>query len=276
MAGEPARGARGGGAGRVGGDGGRGDAVREALAGLGGSASAAAALSMLAVGDRRRVRWPSAGPAGLFGEYVHGLGPDVSASDAVAGAAAGRGVAGLLAVDVLSRPGVAGREAEEVFENGVAEPWLDGSARARAELLDVLAEVDPAVPDLLEGAWADVERQGPAAGVKISTCAVEALERTLRALAPGADVLAWHAAARRPSDELHNGRPTHSLRARSVLRDGKRGRLAAAQVYAIAVQVSDLRSALQAGKHASAGQVAALRAHLLSVEAVLHQLVAGR
>jgi hypothetical protein len=41
----------------------------------------------------------------------------------------------------------------------------------------------------------------------------------------------------------------------------------------VVVQVNDLRSALQAGKHASATAVSSLRAHLVSVEAVLHQLV---
>jgi hypothetical protein len=252
----------------------QGPAAAEALAALERSTAAAARLSGLAVGRRGGAAgWPSALPASLLGEFVDGLGSGPSGLDVLAGASAGRGVAGLVAVDVLARPRGQGSDPADLFEDEVAAPWLDGPARARTELMDALASVDAALPELLEGAWEDVERQGRAAVVKIASCAVEALERALRALAPEDDVLAWHAAGGRPTSELSNGRPTHGCRVRYVLRDGKRGRLAAAQADAVVVQVNELRSALQAGKHASAAAVSSLRAHLLAVEAVLHQLV---
>lgn len=45
------------------------------------------------------------------------------------------------------------------------------------------------------------------------------MDWTLRLLAPDADVLAWHAAERRPAKELHGGRPTRTLRLRYAVRD---------------------------------------------------------
>lgn len=118
---------------------------------------------------------------------------------------------------------------------------------------------------------------GPAATVKVATCAVEALERTLRKLAPDADGQAWHIHQRRPASELDSkGGPTYAVRARYVLRShiGVQ-RLVTSQVDAVVALVPELRSRLQAGKHASSGTLAALQVHLVSVEAVLVQLLLG-
>jgi hypothetical protein len=113
--------------------------------------------------------------------------------------------------------------------------------------------------------------------VKVATCAAEALERTLRALAPDAEVRAWHTQHGRPPSELDSkGRPTYAVRARYILRGSKGVQcLVTSQVDAVAGQVPELRSRLQAGKHASSGALIALQAHLVSVEAVLVQLVLG-
>lgn len=165
-------------------------------------------------------------------------------------------------------------EAVEEVEGELVVPWLSGPGQTRAELFDRLRELDTLVPDLLHGAWDDVVRAGPAATVKVATCAVEALERTLRALAPDEHVLAWGAGQTEPWTGLDsNGRPTYALRVRFVLRERKGDRgLVLSQVDAIVGQVPELRSRLQAGKHASSGSLSALRAHRVSVEAVLMQL----
>jgi hypothetical protein len=86
--------------------------------------------------------------------------------------------------------------------------------------------------------------------------------------------MAWHAEHRRPSNELDaRGRPTYATRARYILRDrGSQQKLVVSQVEAVVEQVSELRSRLQAGKHASSGSLVALKAHLVSTEAVLVQL----
>ena len=106
---------------------------------------------------------------------------------------------------------------------------------------------------------------------------MELLERALRALAPERDVLSWHVNGRRSAAELdRRGGPTYGLRVRYVLRspaDKGRRRLGVSQVEAVAAQVTDVRGLLQAGKHASAQTVTVLRAHLLTVETLLHQLL---
>jgi hypothetical protein len=69
------------------------------------------------------------------------------------------------------------------------------------------------------------------------------------------------------------GRPTYGTRARYVLRDrGSQQKLVVSQVEAVVEQVPELRSRLQAGKHASSGSLVALKAHLVSTEAILIQL----
>lgn len=89
--------------------------------------------------------------------------------------------------------------------------------------------------------------------------------------------LAWHAEPGRPAPDLdQHGRPTYAARVRWILRDpdhkGQR-RLVQAQVDAVVVQATELRGRFQASKHAGEGDVDVLRAHVVSLEAVLHQLV---
>jgi len=110
--------------------------------------------------------------------------------------------------------------------------------------------------------------------VKVATCTTEALERTLRGLAPDADVWAWLSGQKHSSQDLDShGGPTYATRARYALRDRSSDRkLVSTQITAVIAQVPELRSRLQAGKHASAGTLVALKAHLVSTEAVLVQL----
>ena len=77
-------------------------------------------------------------------------------------------------------------------------------------------------------------------------CVVEALDRTLRALAPEAEAMSWHAANKRPPAELHEGRPTRALRARNSTRDrpGER-KLTICQIDSVVALVAAVQSPLQ-------------------------------
>jgi hypothetical protein len=253
--------------------------TRTLLADLARTSSLTARLASAAASSITRTphQWPSQLPAIRLGAYLRGLRPESPERDLLIGVSAGSSVSALLTVDVLSHEhdDDAREHTAELFEDDVAESWLSGPAQARADLLEALDQLGEDLPDLLIGAWEDVARAGAAAAVKISTCAVEVLERTLRALAPDGDVLSWHAQGGRSSDELSNGRPTHACRVRYLLRapaHAKHRQLIPAQVESIVVVVNELRGVFQGGKHASSGDVSVLRGCLMSVEAVLHQL----
>ena len=216
-------------------------------------------------------------PALQLHEYLDRLPEPPSIYQLSLGVRASHGVAGLVGIEVATTAAddaVAFGEAVEQIEDAVVSPWLNGPAATRNEMIGRLRQIDESVPELLDGAWDDVMRAGPAATAKVATCVVEALERTLRALAPDAAVMAWHAENRRPSSELdERGRPTYGTRARYILRDhGSQQKLVVSQVEAVVEQVPELRSRLQAAKHASSGSLVALKAHLVSTEAVLVQL----
>lgn len=210
--------------------------------------------------------------------YITALPPSPSLHQLTMGARGSHGVAGLVGIDVVTSSTDDRAELEKAIdqiEGGVVEPWLSAPSAVRTEMLDRLREIDGTVPDLLNGAWDDVTRAGPGATVKVATCTTEALERTLRGLAPDTDVLAWLSTGQKrlKDDRDSRGGPTHATRARYVLRDRPGDRkLVVTQVEAVIAQVPELRSRLQASKHASAGTLAALRAHLVSTEAVLVQL----
>jgi hypothetical protein len=224
------------------------------------------------------LRLPSRRPTKALGRYLHTLPMDAGASDVIFGINATKSVAGLLAIDVAASDldEVERGDALKEFEAGIVVSWRAGPARVRERLLSMLGGIRPELPDLLEGAWDTAQRRGPAADVMFSTCGVEVLDRTLRALAPTQHVLDWHARTGRTVKEPHNGGPTRTLRVRYVLRDEpdpRVGRLAVSQAEAIAAQVAPLHGLLEAGKHASAFAMAALEAQLLSVEALLYQLL---
>jgi hypothetical protein len=110
--------------------------------------------------------------------------------------------------------------------------------------------------------------------VKLTSCAAEVIERVLRALAPNDEVLEWHRRVARPKSDLDdNGRPTYAARARYVLEGRREQRLVVVQVDAVVGQIAPLRSLFQAGKHASAGSITSFRTHLVSLEALLLQLL---
>src|SRR5262249_2227497 len=84
------------------------------------------------------------------------------------------------------------------IEADVLEPWEEGPLDVGRALRKRLGEIDPSVPELLEGAWHELKWPSPAAVSKAANCVIEVLDRTLRAAAPEAAVREWH---------RHSGRP---------------------------------------------------------------------
>lgn len=192
---------------------------------------------------------------------------------------ASRSVAGLAAADLLVTEGTIEDEASELFEGEIVEPWLNGPEALRNLLFSRLGALDPHVPDLLRGAWAQVEQDGPAATSMASHAVQEAIDRTLRALAPSDLVLRLFAAGRLPHNSVHekNGErhPTRAGRIAAALHERRLGeaKLIAAQAKAIAASVGYLTESLQGSKHASSGTVGLVRTWLVSVEATFTQLL---
>jgi len=96
---------------------------------------------------------------------------------------------------------------------------------------------------------------------------MELVDWSLRIAAPDDDVLSWHALGRRPRSELHDGRPTRSLRAKFILRDRPDDRTAA-RLYLRAL--NDLVEIVQSLKHdLEANDVVAVARLIPTVEGLL-------
>lgn len=192
---------------------------------------------------------------------------------------ASRGVAGLAAADLLASPGVIELEAGELLEEEVVEPWVSGPQRSREALFARLGALDVAIPELLQAAWDQVERKGPAAVSMASHAVVETLDRTLRVIAPADAVLEANAAGRLPKDSTYdkNGKPmpTRTGRIAFALLERRPGetKLVAAQTKSLSNTVTLVQGELQSGKHASDGTVGLIRTYLVSVEHILMQLL---
>lgn len=136
---------------------------------------------------------------------------------------ASRSVAGIAAADLLVADGNLDDEAGELLEAEIVEPWLTGPESSRSLLFTRLGVLDPYVPDLLRGAWSQVEADGPAATSMASHAVQEAIDRTLRAIAPNDVVLRLHAAGRLPNNAVYEKdgerRPTRTGRIAAALNE---------------------------------------------------------
>jgi hypothetical protein len=192
---------------------------------------------------------------------------------------ASRSVAGIAAADLLVADGDIDDEAGDLLEAEIVEPWLTGPEVSRGLLFSRLGVLDPHVPELLRGAWSQVEAGGPAASSMASHAVQEAIDRTLRAVAPDDVVLRLHAAGRLPSNAVYEKdggwRPTRAGRIAAALHERHPGqtKLIAAQAGAIAASVTFVTEGLQSGKHASTATVGLVRTWLVSVEATFTQLL---
>lgn len=192
---------------------------------------------------------------------------------------ASHGVAGIAAADLLVSDGVVDDEAGELLDAEIVEPWLTGPESARSLLFGRLLALDPHVPDLLRGAWSQVEADGPAATSMASHAVQEAIDRTLRAVAPEELVLRLYRAGRLPKNSVYEKdgewHATRTGRIAAALHERNPGetKLVAAQAKAISASVTFLTGSLQSGKHASTGTVGLVRTWLVSVEATFTQLL---
>jgi hypothetical protein len=192
--------------------------------------------------------------------------------------ATGRTNLALLGSDLLDSPDTEHEvitEGVDRVESEVIEPWMTARLEVTAELYGVLARIDAKVPELLNGAWDDVRRRGPAAAEKAASCTVEAVERALRAAAPDDAVRVWHTENKRSAREWEGQeRPPHSLRVRYLARNlGGPRSLVEGQGDAFASIVGRLRSQLQATKHASRSDLIAVRVLLCTAENLLITLL---
>ena len=164
---------------------------------------------------------------------------DAGSLDAVTGL--GRGAAGIGASGLLLT------DDEPDLDVDVVE-W--GPAPMHATLRDLLAELDPALPDKLDGAWERVSRPGPDAAAQAANSLMELVDWALRLAAPSDDVLAWVYQEGKAS-ELADGKPTRVLRLKYLIRN-RPGEANIARLYQRAL--SDLVTAVQSVKHSVGGK----------------------
>lgn len=193
-------------------------------------------------------------------------------------ALAGRAQAGIVSASLLVAAAgdiALSEAAARQIDEGVLDPW-ERSRLVGARLLRTrLGEIEPSVPALLDGAWEELERGGSAALEKAAHCITEVLDRTLRAAAPDIEVRAWHTAeGRSPSEWEDQDRPPQSLRIKFLARRlGGARQLVEVELASVISLHKNVRSRLQAAKHASAGDLAQLRSLLLSAESLLTLLL---
>jgi hypothetical protein len=226
---------------------------------------------------RRLLGELSGRPLSMWRDLVVGLPVRPGTGQLRVSAFAGHGTLGLLGGDVLTSDidEELDDQASDEVEKEVLTPWRAERLLVTDELYSVLRRLDPKVPDLLDGAWDDVARRGPAAVEKIATCATEVLDRTLRAAAPDDAVREWHARTGRPTSEWERqDRPPHALRVRFLANQlGGERAVVEAQAEALALLHRRVRDRLQAAKHASRGDIAAVRTLLVTGESLLITLL---
>lgn len=248
---------------------------------VGTNAATARVVSRFAELNKSRMLAPaiSARPTRELRAFLTGMpvAPDVD--DLTFAVRASRGIAGIAAADLLAADGVVEPEAGYLLEEEVVEPWVSGPNKSRAVLLARLGALDGSIPELLQAAWDQVERKGPAAVSMAAHAVVEIVDRTLRAAAPDQAVLNAHAAGDLSQEAVYDkgGRlsPTRAGRIKFALLQRRPGeaRLVTAQTKALSNTVSVVQEELQGGKHASQGTVGLIRTYLVSVEYVLTQLL---
>jgi hypothetical protein len=152
----------------------------------------------------------------------------------------GRGTLGIAAAGIALSAGSDETDTTEAEE-------LLGPRWVAAQLRERLAQLDPSLPDRLDGAWERVSRAGPDAASQAAHSIMETLDGALRNAAPDAEVIPWcHEAGHLA--ELHEGRPTRALRVKYLLR-GRPGETKAARMHLRAL--SDLVQVIQDLKHSS-------------------------
>ena len=165
-------------------------------------------------------------PLGAYQSYLGQLPTTLTRRQQVVSRAAGHGINGLLATGVLLEvgPDADVETLVPLVNRDVVEAWTAGPAAVRTELYERLGNLESSVPELLEGAWHDVVHPAPARLVTIATCAVEAIDRSLRAAAPDSDVETWIPTSGRKSGLLCQVRQPDASSAHTVCLADTQGR----------------------------------------------------
>lgn len=164
----------------------------------------------------------------------------------------------------------------ETIETEIIAPWRVARDASGHALYLRVGKHDTTAVALLQEGWHNIGQPGPAALSSASNASLEALSRTLRAVAPDDAVRLW--AARDGGlavEEIEqNGRITRSARVRFLMRGRKKERkLVLSQIQALDASVGELISRLNAGKHASVGDMHTAQTNLMVTEAVLSALL---
>lgn len=223
------------------------------------------------------LRGASLGPGNMYDAYLDSLPARPITRRAAVAQHAGSVQAGLVIAEGLTAPGLRVTERDTLagsLEDGVLEPWLSGPSDARIELFTVLEALESDLPDWLRGAWDDIVRDGPKAASKVANCAVECIDRALRAASPNPELLSWLQGRSVAGELLHDGAPTRRARVMFIMRDrsARDTRLAAAQVEALVSLIQNVVADMQSVKHGEAPTIAVMRCWLLAAEAALSQL----
>lgn len=220
----------------------------------------------------------SAKPVIRYDSWLKAVDPESSAGWAAA-ETHGFAINGLVARDSLLLEEDDEDELEvvvETIDTEIIAPWRVARDASGHELYLRVGEHDATAVALLQEGWHILGQPGPAALSSASNAALEALIRSLRAAAPDDLVREWAAGdGRLAVEEIEqDGRITRSARVRFLMRGRKKERkLVQSQIQALDASVGELVSRLNAGKHASVGDVRTAQTNLMVTETVLSALL---
>ena len=213
-----------------------------------------------------------------YDRYITGLPARPIARRATVARLAGDTMSGLLVAESLTADSLSLDDREELADEVttlVLEPWQSGPEQARTELFAVLDSLEPGNADWLKAAWDDIVRDGPKAASKIANCAIECIDRSLRAAAPEDQVAVWLGTV--PSKAVYldiRGKQTRVARISYIMRDRSKRDIALAQVQveSLVRLVQEVVNDLQSVKHGEAPTIAVMRSWVLATESALCQL----
>ncbi|MEU7195692.1 hypothetical protein AB0B04_19495 [Streptomyces xinghaiensis] len=215
-------------------------------------------------------------PLSLYRDYVGSLGDSPTRFELDSSLHTGLGLNGLLGADALSSETVRDDADLEVEVADRVDDLLTPQQAGRLDVLEdlrrALASIDAKVVEMLEGGWHVIHQAPPAAAEMAAQCAVEAIDRAIRAAAPDSEVEQWLPASGRPEKECRTstGRLTRAVRIRFIMRGHKNeAKMACTLVDNLIALQTQATARAQAIKHASAGDLSSARCLLGTAEHIL-------
>lgn len=194
----------------------------------------------------------------------------------------GDAVSGLVAGDAITR-GLAAEDGHfdsdvlDIVESDVIAPWLSARGAEAEQLNHDLARIDPKLAELHRGAWTHLSQREDGWLEASSHLVTEVISRLIRELAPDETVARWaEDIGLDPAKLMSDGRFTRTARLKYISRNvdhRSERQLLEAEVGDLAKITSKLIAVTNGGKHASIGDGSAVRACLLSVEAIATRLL---